>query len=192
MKGCADFAGPGNHHGFRFGGHIGDHARHARLENARLLRRDGCERRTKVFLMVQPDGSNHANLWRANIRGIKSSTEAGLEDRDVDLAGSELQQRCGRNQFEERGSTLRILSTDGRVMRPELFGAFYDGRIRQRLAINLDAFTDGNQVWASVEPGAATLRALNRLDHRGGRALAVGARDMETRRRALGMVDSRG
>ena len=77
-------------------------------------------------------------------------------------------------------------------MRTQAFGEGDDRVVGQRGAVDLDAFADLHQVRARVEPRATAVRALDRLDHRGGRALAVGARDVEAWLRALGVTEARG
>ena len=77
-------------------------------------------------------------------------------------------------------------------MRAEAFREGDHRRVRQRDAVDLNALADADEVRAGVEAGAAAVRALDRLDHRGGRALAVGAGDVEARLRALRITDAGG
>jgi hypothetical protein len=90
------------------------------------------------------------------------------------------------------GASSGSWAADGLVMRTQAFGMGDDGVVGQRDAIDLDAFADGDEVRTRVEPRATAVRALDRFDHRAGRPLAVGAGDMEARRGALGMAQTRG
>ena len=56
---------------FRFGRDIADDARHAGLDDARLLARDGGVGGPEVFLVVEPDRGDHADLRGADIGGVE-------------------------------------------------------------------------------------------------------------------------
>jgi hypothetical protein len=77
-------------------------------------------------------------------------------------------------------------------MRAEAFGEGHNRGVAQRGAVDLNPFANRDEVRAGVESRAATVRALDRLDHRGGRALTVGTGDMETRLRVFRITDARG
>ena len=161
MERGANFTGAGDDDGFGFRRNIAHDAGHAGLDDTRLLRSDGGKRRAEVFLVVEADGRDHANFRRADIRGVESAAEARLENRDIDLAFGELQERSGSDQFEESRGVLGILSADGFVMRTQAFGEGDDGCVAQRGAIDLDAFTDRDEVRAGV--GLASRPAQRQL-----------------------------
>ena len=188
----ADLTGTGDDDRFGFGRHITDDAGHARLEDAGLLSGDGGERRAKVFLVVESDGRDHADFRRTDIRGVKAAAEARLENRDVDLPFRKFQQRRGGDQLEESRGVFRVFGADGLVVRAQAFGEGDHRGVGQRDAVDLEAFADGDEMRAGVEAGAAALRALDRFNHRGGRALAVGAGDMEAGLRLFRMTDAGG
>ena len=142
--------------------------------------------------MVEADGRDHADFGSADVRGVEAAAEARLEDGHVDLPFGEFQERRRGDQLEERRGVLHVGGADRFVMRTQAFGEGDDRGVGQRDAVDLDAFADLHQVRARVEARATAVRALDRFDHRGGRALAVGASDVETRLRALGVADPRG
>ena len=77
-------------------------------------------------------------------------------------------------------------------MRTQRFGVGDDRFVGERSAVDLDALADGDEVRAGVKTGAATLRALDRFDHRADGALAVGAGDVDARSGALGITEAGG
>jgi len=142
--------------------------------------------------VVEADRGDHADLRGADIGGVEPTAQARLEYGHVDAASGELDERHGGDQFEERRRGLRVFRADGFVMRTQRLGVGDDRLVGERHAVELDALADGDEVRAGVKTGAATLRALDRFDHRADGALAVGAGDVNAGRGTLGIAEAGG
>ena len=129
--------------------------------------------------MVQADGSNDANFGLADVRGIQSAAQTGLQNHHVDVLLPEFQKcNCG-DQLEERRRHGLVLLDNRFIMRPQLLGQFTDAFMGRRATIDLDTFADLHQVRARIKSRPASLCPLNRFNHRARRAFAVRAGDMK-------------
>ena len=149
-----------------------DH-RHARLDDPGLLERDQREGVAQQLDVVVAQRCDRADRGMHHVGGIQPAAQAHLQHGPLDAVFGEVLER-------QRGHDL-----EGRDLRDG-----FDGRlaaIEQRHQLGLghqpaaqpDALAEGVEVGRSVEPGAVTGRAQDRLHHRRRRAFALGAGDMD-------------
>ena len=102
MQGCPDRPSALHNDRFRFGGELTDDTRHARLQDAGFLASDGRERRAEVFLVIESNRRDHANLGVADVRSVEPAAQPSLQDYHVDLPRAKFQPSRGGDELEER------------------------------------------------------------------------------------------
>ena len=188
-----------------------------RLEDARLLPRNGRQGIAQLGAMVQADGRDNAQLRRDHIRRIQPPSEPDLDDRHVHLLiGKPLESQPGRNlekrqpMLDEirlplhqeveniplRDQTERTLSFGKggtfRSICPDRVAKRRGGKSlpsrNQTGRHNSRSFAEVNQMRRSVETGAEADGGEGRCQEARDGAFAVGAGDMDAAECAFGMA----
>jgi hypothetical protein len=143
-----------------------------------------------VLLMVEPDGGDCAGDGTNDVGRVEPAAEADFDDRDLDLGAPEHLERHRSRHLEERRRHLeRAVRPQPLDERQDVSG---DGMQRRRVnggAADHEPFRQVGEVGRDVARGPDAGRHQRRMRHRGHRALAVGARDVERGEAALGVAE---
>src|SRR5262249_25549595 len=139
-------------------------------EDAGLLAPDLFARRAQIFDMVDADARQHRAVGIDDVDRVEPAAQPDLEDRRLDLRSRKKPERRWRAEFE-----IRELDIPSRLL-------YCRERFGQSLVRSLDAryahaLVVAQQVRRRVEAGSVARGAQDRLEHRAGRAFAVGAAD---------------
>ena len=125
--------------------------------------------------MLKANVRHDADLRRGNdVRRIHAPAETDLERDDIALLLHEVQKGNGRHDLKARGHLAHLL---GRV--PHGVRECDEGLVVNFLSVHAHALVKAQQVRRGVEPCAVPRAPQHRGEHRGGRALAVRARDVD-------------
>ncbi len=167
----------------------GEDRRNARLQDARLLGGDLVQRRTQEFRMVDRDRHDEAGERTLDhVGGIEPAAEADFQEQHVGwMARKEQKRRRGRD-LEKRDRILGV----GPL-------AFHE-RVGERLVADQPAgapvreakpLVEAHEIGRGIDVNAVAGRLQHRAQEGDGRALAVGAGDVDHRRQlALGMTEA--
>src|SRR5205823_5518101 len=141
----------------------------ARLDYSSLLGGDAGERLPEPLLVVELDVRNDACQGRDDIGRVQAATQAGFPNHEVATLFREIAQRHDGNDFEERRMVVRggprkagarrsVVRVWPSMFQPRLHPRHQPANLRLRngLAIDLNALAEGNQVRGSEETNAKT------------------------------------
>ena len=139
-------------------------------------------------LVVDRDRRDDSDLRVRDVGAVPGAADADLDDRRVDGCVGEGGKGHARQDFEERQWHLAARVDEVEVRR-DLVVRRQEARLVDGTAVKADAFAHGVQVRAGEPAGAQTELTQQRVDHAGGRRLAVRARHLDHRRRGLGRAE---
>src|SRR5690606_3512464 len=154
---------------------IGTYCRPPGAEDAGLLVADGFARVTEVVLMVHRDRRDDGTIRVEHIDRIQTSAQPHLEHDHVEPIATEHMPCRERAVFEigQRGVFTRGL---------DRIEGLHQGRVIDFPAIDAHALVVTQQMRGGVQTDTMAAGAQHRLEHRAGRALAVGATDGDDHR----------
>ena len=177
----------------------------ARFDDARLLRRNTGQCFPQPLLMIVLDVGDDTDQGRNDISGIQPSAQTGFPDHQVALLLGEVAQGHNGHDLKEGGVLgSRILpQIRGRRVTGRLPPPFLQQRLHlgdeppyiargDRVTVDLDALTKGDQVRRGEQADAQARRPIDALQHRAGRALPVGAGDVDEAQPLLRVAGQRG
>jgi hypothetical protein len=147
---------------------------HAGLEDAGLVPGDLAQAIAQDSHVVVADRADQRDQRREHVHGVVAPAQADLHHRQLHAALGEPAQGQQQADVEGGGRAVgrRVESVeDGARARYQIDQL----ALRDRPAVHLDALAVGAEVRRGEQPGAQPGGAGDRLDHRGGAALALGA-----------------
>src|SRR5262249_23592112 len=146
----------------------------ARLQDPRLLGGDRGDVVPEPRLVVERDRGDRRHHRAHEVGRVEASPEADLDDRYLDLPP-------GEPLAGEQGGELEVREHDagGVEVAAQLRGELGDRLVRDGATADPDALGEVDEVGRGVEAGATAGGGEHRVQHRGGRALAIGARDVQ-------------
>src|SRR5581483_7704854 len=159
------------------------HHRTAGLDDAGLLARDRLDGRAEELLVVHRDRGDHrGERVLDDVGGVEAAAEPDLEERVVGgvIGKQDEGRRGGDLELRNRGAAIGALGFEQRIDQ----GILVD-EMPAALGAEADAFVEGDEVRRGVDVDALPRRFEHSAQERGGRALAVGAGDVDDRRQAL-------
>lgn len=142
--------------------------------DGRFFTSDGVESVAEPFGVIERDWGENADISWDGGGGVEATTHAGFEDDEVAIAVAEVSHRESESEFKK-----------GRVgfpIRHEIakFGEEGGGfSFRDLESIDADSFAVVDEVWGGKKAGAQGQSLGEGVDHGAGRALAVGACDVD-------------
>ena len=162
-----------------------EHGVRAMLDDAALLRGDLLDRVAENGRVLQADVRHDADLRRGDdVRRVHAPAEADLERDDVALLLHEVQKGDGRHDLKARGHFAHALR---RV--PHGVCERNEGVVVDLFPVHAHALVEAQQVRRGIEPRAVPRALEHGGEHRGGRALAVRARDVDEFEFLLGIAE---
>ena len=156
----------------------------AGLDDTGLGRRNFLERIAQNLGVVKPDVAQDRRLGgQDHVCRVKFAAHADLADYDVAFFALEVFKAQRRNHFKFG----RLL--ENRVGKGlDVLGQLADCLVGNLLPVDLDALVEAENIGRRVKTRLVACRLKNRGEHRAGRALAVGAGDMDEFAGALGVI----
>ena len=157
--------------------------RHAKLDDARLLRGDFRQGGAEVLRVLKIDIGDGAGYGRNDVRGVEAPAHAHLDQCQVHTLLREPAKGYGGIQFEKGGGMLKVR---GRLLKePDVF--FHRGLINA-LAVDLEALAQVDQVGTGESSHAVTGVLQHGVQQRHHTSLAVCAGDVHSGIRTLWML----
>ena len=123
--------------------------------------------------VLEVDGQDHRDVLAGDhVGGVEAAAEANFEHLPVAA-------RLRAGEPAEQGDQLEVRPALGRLVVEERPGEPRECRVVQRLAVDAHALARLVYVGRGQQQGVRAGGAQDRLDHRGGRALALGAGDVD-------------
>jgi hypothetical protein len=165
---------------------LAHHGRRTGLDDAGLLGGDVFERRPGELGVVHPDVGDHRHGRVDDVGGVPPTEQPDLDHHHVDGDVGEPPERSRGHDLEVSGAHPddRFEFGDRRHLLGELL-------VGDRFEVAADALVDPLEVRARVGAHGETARDEQPRDHLGGRSLAVGAGDVDHRRRVLRIAHRR-
>jgi hypothetical protein len=157
------------------------------LDDARLLRCDVREGRAGELGVVEPDVGDDRHLGLDQVGGVPPAEQTDLDHGHVHGHVGEPAERGGGHRLEVAGPHAGEHLEFGDST--DLFGELL---VADRFTVARDALVDPFEVWAGVGAHGEALRHQQLGDHLHRRPLAVGAGDMDHRRREMGIAHGSG
>ncbi len=168
----------------------GDHRRAAALEDPGLLGRDRLDRVAEILGMVAADRRHHrAGRPVDHVGGVEPAAEADFQEQHVGGALREEQERRGRGDLEHRD---RLAGIGALTAREGVGQTVLVHEVPAADPADAHPLVESHEVRGGVDVGGQAAGLQNRPHERDGRALAVGAGDVDHgRQAALRMVQPR-
>jgi hypothetical protein len=128
--------------------------------------------------VVEVDAGDHRAICVDDVDGIQPPAHADLQHRHIEL-GAHHDIQNGQGGELEVGQRNRRIARSARLLDP--CEGFHQQVQRDIVARQAQPLLEVHQVRRGVQPGAITRVAQDGLQHRAGRALAVGAGDSDDR-----------
>ena len=145
------------------------------LDDAGFFAGDGGVRFTEPTRVVEAHVGDHAGQRRDDVCRIEPAAHAGLPQHDVALLLGEVAERHHHDHLEK---CRRLAFRKGGHPFAQPGGQPGNGGLGDQFAVYLHPLTKGNEVRRGEQPGAQAGLAVDRLEHRADRALAVRAGDV--------------
>ena len=153
------------------------------LEDSRFLSRDVDKSVPENPLVVECDPGDRDGFGLDDVRAVEASTETGLDDRDVDGFIREVHERERGHDLEERGLELKPFRDFS-----DLLHQNDEGRVRNHLAIDADAFAQIGEVGGTVGAHGVPALVKHGTDHGRSRTLADGSSDVDRTNLLVGVT----
>ena len=162
-----------------------EHGVCAVLDDAAFLRGDLLDRVAENGRVLQADVRHDADLRRGDdVCRVHAPAEADLKRDDVALLLHEVEEGDGRHDLKARGHFAHALR---RV--PHGVCERNEGVVVDLFPVHAHALVEAQQVRRGIEPRAVPRALEHGGEHRGGRALAVRARDVDEFELLLGIAE---
>ncbi len=189
--GRAHRRGPAEQHLGGGDGLLGEHGDGTGFDDAALIRGDFLDRAAQVPGVVQGDRGDHGDRAVGDVGGVPGAAHADLDDRDVHRGVGERGEGHAGQHLEERHGHL-VPTVHHRHVRRDLLVQVHEALPADRLRVQGDPLAHGRQVGAGEQPRAQAAGAQQRVDHPGGRGLAVRPRDVDDGAGALRVAEQAG
>lgn len=150
--------------------------RHPGFDDAGFFAGDFGEGVAEPFLVVVLDVGDDAGEGGDDVGGVEAAAEAGFPNDDVAFLFGEPNEGHDGDDFEEGGVIAFGKLGEEFAHEGDEAGDFGFG---DELAIDLDAFGEGDEVRRGVEAGFVAGVAVDRFEHGAGGAFAIGAGDVD-------------
>ncbi len=158
----------------------GDHRRHPRLENAGLLGRDLHDAVAEILDVIERDRSDHGRDRALDDVGrIEPAAKPDFHQQHVGRMPGEQQQPGGRGDLEHRD---RRAGVDALAFAERVRELLVGNQHAAARTSEPKAFVDAHEIGRGVDMHVASPRFQHRAQEGDGRALAVGAADVNDRR----------
>ena len=141
--------------------------------------------------MIERDGCDGGHLRSYDVGRVQPAAESDFDDRELDPSPAKQLEGDRRGDLEERGLDVE------RALLPQPVDRSLHVRdgggqrsVVNRMAIDYEALVERDQMRGRVAPDAISRRTQSSVDHRGDRSLAVGPRDVQRPKRALGVAQA--
>ena len=152
-----------------------EHSAAAGLEDAGFLRGDGGEGAAEDGGVLQPDVGDDRRLRRGNdVGGVQPPAETDLDHDEVTAGLREPEKADGGHQLKLGRMLRKRVRRGEHALREAVKRRIGDGR-----AVHLKALVEAVEVRRGEQSRAVSRRRENGGEHRGGRALAVRAGDVD-------------
>ena len=152
---------------------------------------DGRHGVAQVADVIDRYRGDHRHRAVGDVRAVPCAADADLDHRHVDRRVGEDGERH-RGEHLEEGQRGRLALVHQGQVRQHLLVGVDEALGAERLAVHADPLPDRGQVRAGEQAGSQPAGTQQRLDHPGGRGLAVGPGDVDDRVRPLRVTEQRG
>ena len=178
------FRGPADHR-LRVLVALSEEDRDARLDDPGFFRGDHCRGIAEDGAVVEGYARDDREDARPDhVRRVPAPAEPAFEDDEIASGAPVIHEGDGRDEFKFRRRVLHALR-----------GVFHGLRVARevlvgdRLAVEHDPLVEAFHVRRGVQADAVTRRTEHGREHRRGRSLAVGPRDVEETEAVFGMAE---